>query len=271
MLLATLTSAPMLIDTDVHGSIEASLTRVHREHGAALAAQVARLLRWRGDVVRNVQPRDRLRLLYLPSEEPELVAVAYRGAELSLRAYRFEDDSGVARYYDETGTLVEPHLVDSPVDYVQITETVQSGSGKRRHFGIDLKAPEGTPVHAPRPGRVNRVNWSTRVNGQCVEVVYTDGTYARFLHLSQVDEGIRSGVRLSAGDRIGLVGSTGRSSAPHLHYDLRTRRGTILDPLAWHGTQQVVLDGAELARFHAVRRRFDRSLGSATAGEAVAR
>jgi len=271
LLVASLTATPMLIDTHVKGSIEASLVRKNRNDGAALAAQVARLLRWRGDIVRNVQPNDEIRLLYEQGETPELVALVYRGSEITLRAYRFEDGAGVPRYYDETGTLVEPRLLDPPSDYVQITEVVQKGSGKRRHFGIDLKAPEGTTVVSPRPSRVSRVNWSTRVNGKCIELVYADGTYARFLHLLEVNATVTRGAKLQAGAAIGKVGSTGRSSAPHLHYDLRNKAGTTLDPLAWHGTKKVTLEGEELKRFQESRRNFDRTIGSSFDAEGGAR
>lgn len=263
LLVASLLATPVLIDTAVKGSIEASLVRQNRADGAAVAAQVARLLRWRGDIIKNVQPNDRIHLLYEPGEEPELVALSYQGAQITLRAYRFEDGGGIARYFDEDGTLVEPRLLDPPTAYVQITETVQRGRGKRRHFGVDLKAPEGTPVTSPRPARVSRINWSTRVNGQCIELVYSDGTYARFLHLLEVDAAIARGARIEAGTTIGKVGSTGRSSAPHLHYDLRNKQGTILDPLTWHGTEPMTLPAADLPRFQEARRRFDRVLGIA--------
>jgi murein DD-endopeptidase MepM/ murein hydrolase activator NlpD len=271
LLVASLTATPMLIETHVKGSIEASLVRVNRNDGPALAAQVARLLRWRGDIVRNVQPNDDIRLLYEPGEIPELVALVYRGAEITLRAYRFEADPGFARFYDEAGTLVEPRLLDPPADYVQITETVQRGRGKRRHFGIDLKAPEGTPVVSPRAGRVSRVNWSTRVNGKCVELIYTDNTYARFLHLLEVAATTTRGAKVQAGTVIAKIGSTGRSSAPHLHYDLRDKAGTILDPLTWHGTEKVTLAGDQQNRFQGVRRNFDRIIGPSLDGEGGAR
>ncbi|OGQ91077.1 MAG: hypothetical protein A2289_05275 [Deltaproteobacteria bacterium RIFOXYA12_FULL_58_15] len=264
-LLVSLTASPTLVTTRVKGSIEASLMREVGGNGAALAAQVARLLRWRGDVIRNVQPNDSIRLLYEEIDRgqgviPELVAIAYRGSEIQLFGYRFADVDGIPRYFDHSGALVEPWLRNSPTPYVQITEVVQRGRGKRRHKGIDLKADEGTVVYVPFAGRISRVNWSTRINGNCVEVIYDSGTYARFLHLSDVAATAIPGQRVLANTQIGTVGSTGRSSAAHLHYDLRDHADTILDPFAVHGTEVKRVSDGRRTQFDKQRTEFNRML-----------
>lgn len=263
---------PTSVHTSIKGSIEASLVRVVRGDGPALAAQVARLLRWRGDVVRNVQPRDELRLLYESNPEPQLLAIAYRGSEIQLTAYRFDDSGGVPRFYDENGTLVEPFIVANPVpDYVQITEVPQRGSGKRRHKGLDLKAPEGTSVSLPFDAVVTRVNWATRANGNCIEVAYGDGTLARFLHLSEVDPLVKTRSRLKAGVRLGAVGSTGRSSAPHLHYEIRGRNGSVINPLERHGTTTAKLPAKQKSSFERQRAKYDLALRGDSTGTASVR
>ena len=94
-------------------------------------------------------------------------------------------------------------------------------------------------VRGRRNFHANPINWSTRNNGNCVEVTYTDGpakgNVARFLHLAETSDRIVRGRVFPAGTAIGTVGSTGRSSAPHLHYEIRTRRGVVLKPLNVHG------------------------------------
>ncbi len=253
-LLALLLAAPPLTAAaSVEGSLEATLVRSTGDHGKALAAQVARLLAWRGDVVRNVHRGDELRLAWRPAAVPELLALHYRGAEITVTAYLYTGDEGIGRFYDDGGTLVEPVLAHSPVPaYVQITEVVQNGSGKRRHSGLDLKAALGAAVLLPFAGRVTRTNWSMRQNGNCVEVRYHRGEIARFLHLDEIDAGVAPGVQLAQGVRIGAVGSTGRSIAPHLHYELRSVAGDVLDPLAVHGRGEGKLSAAHQSAFAAL-------------------
>lgn len=254
-------SVTQRITVRIRGSVAASLRRANAQHGPALAAQAARLLRWRGDLIRNVQPNDELTLLYEAGETPELLALLYNGPELNLRGYRFEDVDGVARFYDETGQLIEPVIVNGPAPgYVQITETVQRGRGKRRHHGLDFKAPTGTPVRLPFAGRVSRVNWSRRINGGCVEVIYNDGRLARFLHLEAVAPEMQPGAQAAAGTPVGTVGSTGRSSAPHLHYEVRNAEGKPLDPLTVHGQRVGQIPAERQGDFAHHRARLDRWL-----------
>lgn len=257
--------AARVIDTVVRRSISAVLVAADAQHGAALAAQVARLLRWKGDIVRDVHPNDALTLAYrLEDGQPRLVALVYRGLAIHLSAFPLLDGDGVLRLYDSRAGLIEPRLRHSPTDYQQITETVQSGRGKRRHRGIDLKAPTGTPIRAPFAARVSRVNWSTRINGNCVDLVYTAGRAAGlhglFLHLDQVDN-LRPGQRLSPGQKFATVGNTGRSSAAHLHYEIRDRRGRVRDPMVVHTTEAVRLTGRWRELFHRSRLEWLEALG----------
>jgi len=256
---------PSVFHVEIHGSIEASFASLSPRPQSVLAAQVARLVRWRGDVVKNVHKGDLMTVLYEGGDEPELVALDYQGAEITLHAYRYAAADGVQRYWDENGVLIEPWIESSPLaSYVQITETVQRGRGKRKHDGLDFKAPEGTPVVLPFAAQIGRVNWSRRVNGNCVEVVFTNGRVGRFLHLSRIDAGMRAGDRLGAGARVGDVGTTGRSNAPHLHYEIRDASGAALDPLAIHGTTKHALDEASRAGFATLRATYDRMLAVRT-------
>lgn len=250
-------SPPHVVSTEIHGSVEASMARKLPVDGPPLAAQIARLLKWKGDIIRNIHPGDQLRIAYAPGEVPELQALYYKGLQIKLEAYAVDDGAGIPRFYDAEGTLVEPHIQKNPVPkYVQITDVLQRGRGKRKHQGVDFKAPAGTPIKLPYSGVVSRVNWLRKVNGNCVEVEYRDGNFGRFLHLKQVDRGVKPGRRLSAGTPLGTVGSTGRSGAPHLHYEIRSSKGKMLDPLKYHGTRKGKITRTRRGHFERARNQY---------------
>ena len=119
---------------------------------------------------------------------------------------------------------------------------------------MDFKAPVGSPVVTPKAGTVTRVNWNTRPNGNCIEIRFADGTLAKFLHLEETS--VRPNQHVRAGQRIATSGNTGRSTAPHLHYQLDRGRRTI-DPVKYHGTTQRSLSQAEMASFERTRVRFE--------------
>ena len=90
---------------------------------------------------------------------------------------------------------------------------------------MDFKAPVGTPVYMPWAGTVKRVNWNWKYNGNCLEISTPDGKLVRFLHLQELDGSLKAGMKVKAGQRIADSGNTGRSFAPHLHYELRSSSG----------------------------------------------
>jgi murein DD-endopeptidase len=249
------------VSAEVVGSIEATLTKQTGRHGPALAAQTARLLGWKGDVARQVHRGDKIRLVYSDNDLPELLALEYDGLKLKIRAYSFEDKDNILRYYDAQGRGIEPAIKSSPLDnYDQITEVPQRGRGKRRHDGVDFKAETGTPIRMPFTGRVNRVNWSTRVNGRCVEVIFKSGKKARFLHLNTVHKAVQAGRTLRAGAPLGTVGSTGRSGGPHLHYEILSPGGKVLNPLEIHGTKAFFVSPTLKKTFESQVKRYQRDL-----------
>jgi murein DD-endopeptidase MepM/ murein hydrolase activator NlpD len=108
-------------------------------------------------------------------------------------------------FWDERGSEVPIRLKASPLrSYDQITALLKD---RPTHKGMDFKTPTGTPVVSPRAGTVTRTEWRSNVNGHCVELQYSDGARARFLHLSSVK--IRPGQRVGAGAVLGASGNTG--------------------------------------------------------------
>lgn len=104
-----------------------------------------------------------------------------------------------------------------------------SVNGNRYHAGIDLAAPLGTPVRAARDGLVVRAGW-WGTYGYAIALDHGDGSETRYAHLSAVS--VVPGEVVRQGDVIGLVGSTGASTGPHLHFELRF--GSVaVDPLGY--------------------------------------
>jgi murein DD-endopeptidase MepM/ murein hydrolase activator NlpD len=99
--------------------------------------------------------------------------------------------------------------------------------GARFHTGLDFPAPDGTPVAAAASGRVTYAGWHPGGWGWLVTIAHGRGVRTMYAHLSRIDVGL--GQQVMAGATIGLVGSTGRSTGPHLHFEVRMR-GASVDP-----------------------------------------
>ncbi len=104
--------------------------------------------------------------------------------------------------------------------------------GSRFHTGVDFPARAGTGVAAARYGRVSFAAWSPNGWGYLVSIAHGRGVRTMYAHLSRID--VRVGARVGAGYQIGLVGSTGHSTGPHLHFEVRVR-GASVDPLPAFG------------------------------------
>ncbi len=229
--------------------------------GARVALTASRLLVWNLDLNRDPRPKDTVDVLYRlvgeEKKEVEILAVRYASKKFrkSFEAYRFRPKGwAFPSYLDETGREVPARLVSAPLkDYDQITSLIGDGRG---HAGMDFKAPVGTPVYTPWDGVVVRTNWNWRNNGNSVEIQTKGGRIARFLHLNALGEGIQAQAQVKAGAVIAKSGNTGRSSAPHLHYELSDSKGRVIDPLDVHETRHRRLGGDDLERFEEVKERM---------------
>lgn len=244
------------IKLTVHHSLARTFQDGVPETGPELAAKVARLFVWDLDLRRDLQAGDVVSVVWSgEADNLEIEAARYESKKLGvLEAYRFKapgDD--YASWWTPEGTEVARRLQASPLDdYEQITSLLKD---RPRHRGMDFKTPVGTPVTSPKAGSVVRTDWNVANNGNCVEVAFTDGTLARFLHLS--DTKVKAGDRVTADMVVGLSGNTGHSTAPHLHYELE-RNEKVVDPVTYHGVSQRSL--SERAGFSELVARLQPSL-----------
>lgn len=191
-------------------------------------------------VPKEVETGDKIELKFGRGEEDEKlvlqeVMLTVASEPQPVRMYRFVPaGSQVAHYYDGQGYEYASRLLNSPIDYIGISSFLGDG---RHHKGLDLRAKVGTPVHVPFRAQVERINWYMAAQGRCVQVVYVDlGIRAKFFHLSHINEDVVPGRMLEAGEVFALSGNTGRSTGPHLHYQLEdVFTDEVLDPLEVHG------------------------------------
>ena len=108
----------------------------------------------------------------------------------------------------------------------------------RKHQGVDIAAPQGAKVLASAEGVVTAAGYDSGY-GNYVEIRHPNGLRTFYGHLSRIDRGMAPGVRVGGGQEIGRVGSTGYSTGPHLHFEVR-RRGERLDPAHYLGRQFVL-------------------------------
>jgi murein DD-endopeptidase MepM/ murein hydrolase activator NlpD len=102
---------------------------------------------------------------------------------------------------------------------------------RKMHAGVDFLVRTGTPIVTTGNGVIRRAEYSPTY-GNYVDVHHkTAGYITRYAHLSEIEDGIRRGVTVKRGERIGFSGNTGRSTGPHLHYEVRDDKGRTLDPI----------------------------------------
>jgi len=244
----------------VRASVQHSFARtmqkaVVHDDPDAVAAVLARLFFWDLDLRRDLQAGDEVALVYYREGDQIIIpAATYHSQKLgkTLEAYRFQASGDAfpswwTSAYDEAPRRLKGGPLPS---YEQVTALLKD---RPTHGGMDFKAPVGTPILSPSSGTVTRVNWNTKYNGSCVEVKLPSGLMVKYLHLSEVD--VRPGQSVGKGTLLGKVGNTGRSTAPHLHYEIR-RNGAVVDPVQHHGLTRRSLSPGEQAAFDAERARL---------------
>ena len=141
-----------------------------------------------------------------------------------LNFFNYEDKYGLPQYYDENGKSSKRSIMKTPINGARLS----SGYGNRKHpilgytkmhRGLDFAAPLGTPVFAAGDGVVEKAGWNGSY-GRYIRIRHT-GTYkTAYAHLSRFNKNVRIGKRVLQGKTIGYVGSSGRSTGPHLHYEV---------------------------------------------------
>ena len=170
----------------------------------------------------------------------------------TLEYFKFLTDDGFIDYFNRQGKNVKKSILKTPIDGARISSSFGmrkhpiSGFNKM-HKGVDFAAPIGTPVYAGGNGVIEMVG----VNGgygKYIRIRHNNEYKTAYAHLNSYRKGISKGVRVNQGEVIGYVGSTGRSTGPHLHYEIIYQNKKI-NPLKLKLPSGKILKGDELARF----------------------
>ncbi len=240
----------------VSGTIEASLWQAFETAGAdgRLAAAFAHIFAYTIDFATETQTGDRFYIAFestwLGDERlatTKILGARYSGAAGDHSAFRWDD-----AYYDGAGESVERQFLRSPLATTRITSSYgrrfHPVLGKMKmHAGVDYGAPTGTPVQAVADGKVTWAGWRG-ANGNLVSIQHAGGYVTHYAHLSRVSSDLRVGKRVKKSAVIGKVGSTGRSTGPHLHFGM-TRGGKSMNPLEVDFERGTPLSKAERAKY----------------------
>jgi murein DD-endopeptidase MepM/ murein hydrolase activator NlpD len=225
----------------VSGVIESSLFGAVADAGEAdqLALDLAEIFAWDVDFNTEIQRGDSFKVLVEKQaldgrfvRYGRILAAEFVRGERALRAIRFASSRGDG-YYAPDGTPLRKAFLRSPLRFTRISSRFSSARRHpvldlvRAHKGVDYAAPAGTPVAASGAGVVAAAGWQGQL-GRAVRVRHPNGYETIYGHLSRVL--VRPGQRVSQGDTIGAVGSTGLASGAHLHYGMR-RDGRHVNPL----------------------------------------
>jgi len=174
--------------------------------------------------------------------------------------YRFRTPDGVVDYYDPSGNSAKKFLMRNPVRGGRYT----SGYGYRRHpllggtrmhTGVDWAAPRGTPIVAAGDGTVQSVG-RNGAYGNYVRIKHPNGFDTAYGHMSEYADGMHTGVQVKQGQVIGFVGSTGRSTGPHCHFEVLVNNDFV-DPMTIQVPRGLQLTGRQLAEFQKERARIE--------------
>jgi murein DD-endopeptidase MepM/ murein hydrolase activator NlpD len=231
---------------------------------AQMIVELIRLYSFDVDFQRDVQPGDRFEVLFeaFYDERGELAKygdILYAQLHVKktdLPLYRFVMKDGNIDYFNNKGHSVRKALMKTPVDGARLTSRFGSRRHpilgyRKMHRGIDFGAPRGTPVLAAGSGVVESAGWNGGY-GRYLRIRHNGRYKTAYAHLKAFRRGIKRGKRVKQGQIVAYVGSTGRSTGPHLHYEILVD-GRRINPLGLKLPTGKKLKGKELARFQGVR------------------
>jgi murein DD-endopeptidase MepM/ murein hydrolase activator NlpD len=193
--------------------------------------ELARIYGFQVDFQRDIRKKDRFQIMYevfVDENEKTIETGNILFANLILsgedKSLYYFDEEGSIGHYDKNGKSIQKALMKTPINGARLS----SPFGMRKHpidgfnkmhRGTDFAAPMGTPIMASGSGTIKKAGWCGG-GGNCVVIRHNSTYETIYAHMSKFAKGIKKGVRVTQGQTIGYVGSTGKSTGPHLHYEV---------------------------------------------------
>jgi len=222
---------PYTVETGlIRGTIRTSLFEAMADAGGGpeIAIALADIFAWDIDFLRDVRKGDTFQALFEkrfregePAGYGKILAAEFTNRGRTFQAIRFTDGERPASYYDPEGNNLRKTFLRAPLSYSRIS----SGFTKRRfhpitktwksHPAIDYAAPSGTPIMTVGDGVISRIGY-TKYNGNYIKIRHNSSYETLYLHMQRFAKGMKKGKRITQGQTIGYVGSTGLATGPHL-------------------------------------------------------
>ncbi len=232
------------VETDlVQGTITSSLFETVSEIGenAELAIALSDIFAWDVDFILDIRKGDSFSALvekrYRDGESAgygRILAAEFSNRGDKYKAFLFKDGDQRPSYYDEKGKSVRKAFLKAPLAFSRIS----SGFTMKRfhpisktwkaHPAIDYAAPTGTPIKSVGDGTIIRIGY-TKYNGNHIKIRHNSNYETLSLHMSKFAKGMKRGRKISQGQVIGYVGSTGLATGPHLCFRMY-KNGTPVNP-----------------------------------------
>lgn len=250
------------------GEVESSLYLSAIERGATdrIVVELANILGFAVDF-RAIQPGDGFDIVFERFTNSrgetvrtgEILYVVFEGRGEPLEYFRFEAPDGEVGYYTAEGESAQRLLMLMPINGARISSSFGMRfhpvlNTNRAHNGTDFAAPRGTPIMAAGSGVVERADRFGSF-GNYIRIRHANGYQTAYAHLNGFARGIRAGARVQQGQTIGYVGTTGRSTGPHLHYEVHLN-GRPTNPMTLDLPTGRTLSDGELELFEAERERI---------------
>jgi murein DD-endopeptidase MepM/ murein hydrolase activator NlpD len=226
------------VSAEIEGSLFASILNIGEKEQVAL--ELSDIFGSDIDFYSDIQRGDAFKVLiekkYLNGRFVKygaIQAAAFRNKQKLLTGFRFEDENGKPVYYTAEGKSLKKSFLKSPLKFSRITSRFSISRMHpvlkmlRPHMGVDYAAQVGTPVQAVASGVVKSAGYSGG-SGNMVRIHHAGALETMYLHLSRI--AVRAGARVSQGQVIGYVGSTGLSTGPHLDFRIQ-QHGRSVNPL----------------------------------------